>query len=956
MDGTVINLCDSDSDSDDSLLGLGKRFKPASREKQLDKNMNSTTLHTSTHTSNTQIAVPQHEAKTSIINSEHLGERSPTTNQTMVDLPRNSDTDDDDSSQEFAHLPVYRPKINLSQGSNSSGVADDNANTNTNIQCSRKDNQDKDDCGNSDCSVIEILDETLDETTMNMHSSFAHTLGIQKPVTTTTTTTATEVSLSRNNSSSSSSPNSKKHESVLAIAKRPRNEQLPPSPNRDNEKSETDCIILLSSDDELQTPNFKSKSKSNSNRYTALKRLQDLSDSDDDELMSSAPFLQSTLHRDKKVCLPSSSNDESQTSAFGQERSGCNSPIGLGAQWQSPRGSLKDDRNYEYDCARYSSTSSRCLTSDKGCSMASGTKWEMDSILATSHARVKATAFDDSDSEDDALLSQQIFTTSSTSVKHEKRDQSSSTKVRKEKNKTPSKSGQTNSVRNNVNAPLPLHQRTTSQVENRGFEIESDDDLVTESRRVSFQSRPLQESRTTIAIATGTNSALAARVTQPPLLETNNNTVDFGGLDLMSPVASRGRPSVGSAMSSSSARKVKVPTPAIPVANEIGGKLYPDLRNQFIKELIRNAKLMRRATYQKGALDGSIRAINSLALYQFPIRTAEGAQAIKGIGGELIGVLKDAQKAVKKNELPYNPPAGKFASAAAAALVILLDHEAGKTDADRCLSMEDLMMRINKKAHCTTGGRLFNRETDYYLDKQNLDPSWMQVSLLKCLLKRVPSEKVLYCSLDNILHCIKIRKLCSSGFMKERKRKKACTSGLIYELEEVGRQEARHLKARLSQGSIPKGPLRQLAAHTVLEEFGNITIVMDFREGGGGRHKLHEMCGFMDEHEIPYVVRDLKISDYVFFVGDKLVPVLIERKSIEDVASSLHDGRWERQQRNMRKAQYVLGGGDERKCHICYLIEGDIDRTTVHGGFVGRSAYRKVRLRLTNGRALILRR
>jgi ERCC4-type nuclease len=104
----------------------------------------------------------------------------------------------------------------------------------------------------------------------------------------------------------------------------------------------------------------------------------------------------------------------------------------------------------------------------------------------------------------------------------------------------------------------------------------------------------------------------------------------------------------------------------------------------------------------------------------------------------------------------------------------------------------------------------------------------------------------------------------------------------------------------------------------VLEEFGNITIVMDFREGGGGRHKLHEMCGFMDEHEIPYVVRDLKISDYVFFVGDKLVPVLIERKSIEDVASSLHDGRWERQQRNMRKAQYVLGGGDERKCHICY--------------------------------------
>jgi ERCC4-type nuclease len=65
-------------------------------------------------------------------------------------------------------------------------------------------------------------------------------------------------------------------------------------------------------------------------------------------------------------------------------------------------------------------------------------------------------------------------------------------------------------------------------------------------------------------------------------------------------------------------------------------------------------------------------------------------------------------------------------------------------------------------------------------------------------------------------------------------------------------------------------------------------------------------CGFMDDHEISYVVRDLKISEYVFFVGEMLITVFIERKSIEDVASSLHDGRWERQQRNMRKAQHVL--------------------------------------------------
>ena len=146
----------------------------------------------------------------------------------------------------------------------------------------------------------------------------------------------------------------------------------------------------------------------------------------------------------------------------------------------------------------------------------------------------------------------------------------------------------------------------------------------------------------------------------------------------------------------------------------------------------------------------------------------------------------------------------------------------------------------------------------------------------------------------------------------------------------------------MAQGAVPDGPLRQLAAHRVPEEFGNVTIAIDGREGGGGSRKLHDFCEFMDLNEVPYFVRNLKISDYAFFVGNKLAPVLIERKSIEDVAHSLFDGRWESQQRRMRKAQYVLGGGDARKCQLCYLIEGDVDKTIAHGGFVGRSNHRKV--------------
>jgi hypothetical protein len=41
-------------------------------------------------------------------------------------------------------------------------------------------------------------------------------------------------------------------------------------------------------------------------------------------------------------------------------------------------------------------------------------------------------------------------------------------------------------------------------------------------------------------------------------------------------------------------------------------------------------------------------------------------------------------------------------------------------------------------------------------------------------------------------------------------------------------REAKDSKARVSQASVPKGPLRQLVAHSVLGEFGTITVVMKF--------------------------------------------------------------------------------------------------------------------------------
>ena len=44
----------------------------------------------------------------------------------------------------------------------------------------------------------------------------------------------------------------------------------------------------------------------------------------------------------------------------------------------------------------------------------------------------------------------------------------------------------------------------------------------------------------------------------------------------------------------------------------------------------------------------------------------------------------------------------------------------------------------------------------------------------------------------------------------------------------------------------------------------------------------------------------------------------------------------------MHKALCVLGGGEARRGHICYLIEGDASRRTVHGGNVGRRSWDQV--------------
>ena len=51
---------------------------------------------------------------------------------------------------------------------------------------------------------------------------------------------------------------------------------------------------------------------------------------------------------------------------------------------------------------------------------------------------------------------------------------------------------------------------------------------------------------------------------------------------------------------------------------------------------------------------------------------------------------------------------------------------------------------------------------------------------------------------------------------------------------ESGRELAKKLRQLANLGPAEPGPLRQLVDETVDEEFGQVTMSMDFREGGGG--------------------------------------------------------------------------------------------------------------------------
>ena len=221
------------------------------------------------------------------------------------------------------------------------------------------------------------------------------------------------------------------------------------------------------------------------------------------------------------------------------------------------------------------------------------------------------------------------------------------------------------------------------------------------------------------------------------------------------------------------------------------------------------------------------------SLHTRPLRSAEAARRIKGVGSNFYDLLKESSTGVKGRK-PFAPSIGKYSCVAAAALVALLELEEANASVasvhGQSFPLEDLIQKINELLDARANTHL-NQTVEKYIDPNNLDPGWGQV-------KKLASTNA-------------VADL-GGPFIKERKKKDASASGRIYELLDSGRIIARRLRSLSRLGPAEPGPLRQFPEDTVDEEFGAVTMSMDFREGGGGGKSLHKICDQLDVRGVPY--------------------------------------------------------------------------------------------------------
>jgi hypothetical protein len=361
---------------------------------------------------------------------------------------------------------------------------------------------------------------------------------------------------------------------------------------------------------------------------------------------------------------------------------------------------------------------------------------------------------------------------------------------------------------------------------------------------------------------------------------------------------------------------------------------YDDLRAIYILAFWKYAQKMEHASYNLIKLDTFSKRVNALALSNFPIRSFEeycqrfsGAMDTSSIQ-EALQLVEPSSVTTKSSQNDE-----RYFSVAEACLVSMLAHVESEDSTNGNMSpkylgeedlrfflqenkcwvfLSDLLPMIDRRLKDICPGRLTKPGEDdngasYYTAKSTRSAEYKQIEKLQS----------------------KQRSTGASYIKAHKQQGKVC-----FELTTVGYNMAKYIQGR----NFPSHPGHYRTSNLVHVEpqFQGISLAVDNREGGGPKKKLHAMCNKLDMLKIPYFVCPLSIGDYCFFAGNKLLPVLIERKSIQDVAQSIFDGRWVNQKKGMYQGQYVFG---YKNCCMAYIIEGKKESQQLSGGYMGQRQF-----------------
>lgn len=102
-----------------------------------------------------------------------------------------------------------------------------------------------------------------------------------------------------------------------------------------------------------------------------------------------------------------------------------------------------------------------------------------------------------------------------------------------------------------------------------------------------------------------------------------------------------------------------------------------------------------------------------------------------------------------------------------------------------------------------------------------------------------------------------------------------------------------------------------------------IELVIDNRETKIVQH--YKTIG----DSINFSLKNLDIGDFIYYKSTHKCPlILIERKSLDDLASSIKDGRYREQKIRIKKFMQLE---ENKLCKVIYIIEGEIDHNYFNG-------------------------